>query len=289
VKFAFIAKHRGVWQTKQMCEVLGVSRSGFYDWLQRPESARAAHNRLLLVQIRTSFEGSDRTYGSPRIFRDLIGWGYACSENRVARLMRKASIVARRRRRRLPVDHGARPEAAIAANLLARNFVATAPNQRWVADFTYIWTTEGWLYFAAVLDLFSRRIVGWSMSAQMTSELVADALMMAIWRRGWPHELLHHSDQGSQYSSESFQRLLAEHGITCSMSRQGDVWDNSAMESFFSTLKTERVNRKIYRTRDEARADVFDYVERFYNPRRRHSTIGYVSPVEFEQNATRSP
>jgi putative transposase len=289
VKFAFIAKHRGVWQTRQMCEVLGVSRSGFYGWLQRPESARAARNRLLLLQIRTSIEGSDRTYGSPRVFRDLLGWGYACSENRVARLMRKAGVVARRRRRRLPTDHGARPEAAIAANLLARDFVATAPNQRWVADFTYIWTAEGWLYFAAVLDLFSRRIVGWSMSAQMTSELVADALMMAIWRRGWPQELLHHSDQGSQYSSESFQRLLAEHGITCSMSRQGDVWDNSAMESFFSTLKIERVHRKIYRTRVEARADVFDYVERFYNPRRRHSTIGYVSPVEFEQNATRSP
>lgn len=289
MKFAFIAKHRGVWQTKQMCEVLGVSRSGFYDWLQRPESARAARNRLLLVQILTSFEGSDRTYGSPRIFRDLIGWGYACSENRVARLMHNAGIVARRRRRRLPVDKGTRAEATMAANLLERDFVAMAPNQRWVADFTYIWTAEGWLYFAAVLDLFSRRIVGWSMSAQMTSELVADALMMAIWRRGWPQELLHHSDQGSQYSSESFQRLLAEHGITCSMSRQGDVWDNSAMESFFSTLKTERVNRKVYRTRDEARADVFDYVERFYNPRRRHSTIGYVSPVEFEQNATRSP
>lgn len=289
MKFAFIAKHRGVWQTRQMCEVLGVSHSGFYDWLQRPESRRAAGNRRLLVQIRASFEGSDQTYGSPRVFRDLIGWGYACSKNRVARLMRKAGIVARRRRRRLPVDQGARPEAAIAANLLARDFVASAPNQRWVADFTYIWTAEGWLYFAAVLDLFSRRIVGWSMSAQMTSELVADALMMAIWRRGWPQELLHHSDQGSQYSSESFQRLLAEHGITCSMSRQGDVWDNSAMESFFSTLKTERVHRKVYRTRDEARADVFDYVERFYNPRRRHSTIGYVSPVEFEQNATRSP
>jgi putative transposase len=219
----------------------------------------------------------------------LIGWGYACGENRVARLMQKAGIAARRRRRRLPVDQGRRSEHAIAANLLDRDFAATAPNQRWVADFTYIWTTEGWLYFAAVLDLFSRRIVGWSMSSQMTSELVADALMMAIWRRGQPQALLHHSDQGSQYSSEAFRRLLAEHGITCSMSRQGDVWDNSAMESFFSTLKTERVHRTVYRTRDEARADVFDYVERFYNPRRRHSTIGYVSPVEFEQNATCSP
>ena len=272
-----------------LCAALGVSRSGYYAWRARPPSPRQQADEVLAGQIRQVHQESRATYGSPRVAAALRQGGTRISRKRVARLMRKADIVARRRRRRLPVDHGARPEATIAANLLARDFVATAPNQRWVADFTYIWTAEGWLYFAAVLDLFSRRIVGWSMSAQMTSELVADALMMAIRRRGWPQELLHHSDQGSQYSSESFQRLLAEHGITCSMSRQGDVWDNSAMESFFSTLKTERVHRKVYRTRDEARADVFDYVERFYNPRRRHSTIGYVSPVEFEQNATRSP
>lgn len=164
-------------------------------------------------------------------------------------------------------------------------FEATAPNQRWVADFTYIWTSEGWLYFAVVLDLFSRRIVGWSMSTEMTAQLVTDALIMAIWRRGKPKELLHHSDQGSQYTSERFQRLLSEQGITCSMSKSGDVWDNSAMESFFSSLKIERVHRKHYQTRDQAKADLFDYVERFYNPYRRHSTIGYVSPVEFERAA----
>jgi putative transposase len=166
---------------------------------------------------------------------------------------------------------------------LDRQFEAPAPNRKWVADFTYIWTAEGWLYVAAVVDLFSRRVVGWSMSAAMTAQLVTDALMMAIWRRGRPDALLHHSDQGSQYTSAPFQRLMDYHGVTCSMSRSGNVWDNAAMESFFSSLKTERTARKTYRTRNQAKADVFDYIERFYNPKRRHSTLGYLSPVEFEK------
>jgi len=155
----------------------------------------------------------------------------------------------------------------------------------WVADFTYIWTAEGWLYVAAVIDLFSRRVVGWSMSATMTAQLVTDAMMMAIWRRGKPDALLHHSDQSSQYTSEQFQRLMADNGVTCSMSRSGNVWDNAAMESFFSSLKTERIARKTYRTRNQAKAEVFDYIERFYNPTRRHSTLGYLSPIDFERQA----
>jgi putative transposase len=167
--------------------------------------------------------------------------------------------------------------------VLDRQFTATRPNQRWIADFTYVWTAEGWLYVAAVIDLFSRRVVGWSMKAEMTAGLVTDALMMAIWRRGKPDALLHHSDQGSQYTSQHFQELLTDNGVTCSMSRSGNVWDNAAMESFFSSLKTERIRGKLYRTRDDARADVFDYIERFYNAVRRHSTIGYISPVEFEK------
>ena len=285
MKFAFIAKHRGVWQTREMCEALGVSRGGFYEWLKRPRSRRSQENDKLLIQIRTSFERSDRTYGSPRVWHDLRAWGFACGRHRVARLMLVEGLQARRKRRRLPSDQGERPESSIAPNLLDRRFVATAPNQSWVADFTYIWTAEGWLYFAAVLDLFSRRVVGWSMNDQMTAQLVADALLMALWRRGRPQELMHHSDQGSQYTSEQFQRLLADQGITCSMSRSGNVWDNSAMESFFSTLKTERVSRKVYATREQAKADVFDYVERFYNPYRRHSTIGFVSPVDYEKTA----
>jgi putative transposase len=268
-----------------MCEALGVSRGGFYEWLRRPQSRRAQENEQLLVHVRTSFERSDRTYGSPRVWHDLRAWGYPCGRHRVARLMLAAGLQARSKRRRLPSDEGVRPESSIAPNLLDRQFEATAPNQRWVADFTYIWTGEGWLYFAVVLDLFSRRIVGWSMSDQMTAQLVTDALLMALWRRGKPRELLHHSDQGSQYTSEQFQLLLADQGIVCSMSRSGDVWDNSAMESFFSSLKTERVHRKVYQTRDQAKADVFDYVERFYNPYRRHSTIGYVSPADYERMA----
>lgn len=285
MKFAFIARHRNVWQTRQMCAALGVSRGGFYEWLHRAPSRRASENARLLAQIRNSFEQSDRTYGSPRVLRDLKAWGYSCGKHRVARLMLGAGLKARRKRRRLPFDSGVRSEHTVAANLLDRQFEASAPNQRWVADFTYIWTEEGWLYFAAVLDLFSRRIVGWSMSESMHAELVIDALTMALWRRGKPRELLHHSDQGSQYQAEAFQRLLAEQGITCSMSRKGDVWDNSAMESFFSSLKVERVHRKVYRTRNDAKADVFDYVERFYNPRRRHSTLGYLSPADYENAA----
>ena len=195
--------------------------------------------------------------------------------------MRTQALRARPKRRVLPKDTGQR--GAIADNVLDRQFQADAPNRKWVADFTYIWTAEGWLYVAAVLDLFSRRIVGWSMQSTMTSQLVADALMMAVWRRGRPKEMLHHSDQGSQYTSEHFQKLLAEQGIVCSMSRAGEVWDNSAMESFFSSLKTERTARKVYRTREQARSDVFDYIERFYNPTRRHSTLGYRSPVQFEE------
>jgi len=183
----------------------------------------------------------------------------------------------------LPKDQGER--SVIAGNVLDRQFTADRPNQKWVADFTYIWTAEGWLYVAAVIDLFSRRVVGWSMSETMTAQLVTDALIMAIWRRGKPDALLHHSDQGSQYTSEQFQRLMTDNGVTCSMSRSGNVWDNAAMESFFSSLKTERIGKKVYRTRTQAKADVFDYVECFYNPTRRHSTLGYLSPIDFEREA----
>lgn len=167
--------------------------------------------------------------------------------------------------------------------MLDRKFAAARPNQKWIADFTYLWTAEGWLYVAAVIDLYSRRVVGWSMKAEMTAQLVTDALVMAIWRRGKPDALLHHSDQGSQYTSEQFQRLMADNGVICSMSRSGNVWDNAAMESLFSSLKTERTARKTYRSRDEAPVDVFDYIECFYNPIRRHSTLGYLSPLDFEK------
>ena len=281
MKYGFIARHRKVWPTRTMCRVLGVSTSGFYDWFERPASPRQQANVRLLGYIRNSFATSDRTYGSPRIVRALRHDGEVCSENRVARLMQAARIKARHKRRRMPGPHLSVVHS-VASNILDRQFEATAPNQKWVADFTYVWTNEGWLFVAVVLDLYSRRVVGWSMQQTMTAELVMDALLMAIFRRGRPTAVIHHSDQGSQYTSEDFQKLLDSHGITCSMSRRGNCWDNAAMESFFSTLKTERLSRKIYRTRDDLRADVFDYIERFYNPKRMHSTIGYLSPMQFE-------
>jgi putative transposase len=285
MKFGFIAKHRGVWPIRWLCEALGVSRSGFHAWLSRPPSDRAHADEALTSRVRASFVASDRTYGARRVWHDLLADGATCGLHRVERLMREGALRARPRRRRLPSDTGDRSQAASVSNVLDRQFEAGAPNQKWVADFTYLWTAEGWLYVAAVIDLFSRRVVGWSMSAAMTAQLVTDALVMAIWRRGKPDALVHHSDQGSQYTSEQFQKLMADHGVVCSMSRSGNVWDNAAMESFFSSLKTERTARKMYRTRDQARADVFDYIECFYNPRRRHSTIGYLSPMQFERNA----
>ncbi len=282
MKFAFIAKHRQVWPTRTMCQILNVSTSGFYEWHGRPPSARSLENAKLLMRIRESHMLSGGTYGSPRVYHDLRVAGEQCSENRVARLMRGADIRANPKPRRKPGDTGLRPEHSIAPNVLERDFTAPGPNQKWAADFTYIWTGEGWLFLAIVLDLFSRRVVGWSMQPSMTAQLVLDALMMALWRRNKPSELLVHSDQGSQYTSEDFQRLLAAEGITCSMSRRGDCWDNAAMESFFASLKKERVHRNIYATRNDARADIFDYIEGFYNSRRRHSTLGQVSPMEFE-------
>jgi len=281
MRFGFMAKHRGAWPVNVMCEALGVSRGGFYAWLSRPRSRRSLDDEVLGKHVQQSFVRSDRTYGARRVWRDVLEQGQACGLHRIERLMREQALRARPRRRGLPKDKGER--SAVAENVLNRQFQADAPNQKWVADFTYIWTAEGWLYVAAVLDLYSRRIVGWSMQDGMTSQLVVDALMMAVWRRGKPVALLHRSDQGSQYTSVQFQQLLREQGITCSMSRAGEVWDNSAMESFFSSMKTERTARKAYRSREQARADVFDYIERFYNPTRRHSTLGYISPVQFEQ------
>ena len=238
---------------------------------------------MIGARVRASFLGSDRTYGARRVWHDVLADGISCGLHKIERLMCQQALRARPRRRGLPKDIGER--SIIAGNVLARQFAADGPNKKWVADFTYIWTVEGWLYVAAVIGLFSRRVVGWSMKADMTAELVTDALMMAIWRRGKPDAVLHHSDQGSQYTSEQFQRLMTDHGVTCSMSRSGNCWDNAAMESFFSSLKTERIARKTYRTMDQARADVFNYIERFYNPTRRHSTLGYPSPMDFEKIA----
>ena len=285
MKFEFIAKHRGIWPVTWMCGVLDVSPSGFYSWRSRPSSDRTCYDEILIRDVRRSFTDSGDTYGVRRIWLDLMDWDHDVGRERVARLVRSLKLVAQLKRRKRPVDQGQRPESAIAPNTLDREFTAAAPNQNWVADFTYVWTAEGWLYVAAVLDLFSRRIVGWSMKSRMTADLVTDALVMAIWRRRPNMELLHHSDQGSQYTCEQFQKLLSDHGIECSMSRQGECHDNAVMESFFSRMKDERVSRRRYRTRDDGRADIFDYIERFYNPRRRHSRLGGISPMEYEKRA----
>ena len=214
MKFGFVAKHRGVWPVGLLCEALGVSRSGFYAWITRPKSNRAQLDEVIKPQVYQSFVASDRTYGARRILKDVLELGHRCGLHKIERLMKVQALRARPRRRAKPIDRGERLSGAIGTNLLDRQFMADAPNKKWVADFTYIWTAEGWLYVAAVLDLYSRRVVGWSMQSSMTSQLVIDALMMAIWRRGKPDSLLHHSDQGSQYTSDQFQRLLAEQGIT---------------------------------------------------------------------------
>ena len=282
---AFIAKHRGIWPAGWVCEALGVSRGGFYAWLTRAPSARARADEELLAKVRASFLASDRTYGARRVWHDLLADGVSCGRHRIERLMRHQALRARPRRRRVPPDTGAQSTAAVAPNVLDRTFDAASANRKGVADCTDLWTAEGGLSVAAVMDLFSRRVVGWSMRATMAAQLVTDALVMALGRRGKPHTVLHHSDRGSQSTSEPFQRLLADHGVTCSMSRAGNVWDHAAMERVFSSLTTERTAAKTYRTRAQATADVFDDIERFYNPRRRHSTLGYLSPVEFEKQA----
>ncbi len=248
MRFAFVAKHRSIWPVAWLCEALDVSRSGFHAWLNRSRASGLWKTRPAAV-MRQSFMASDRTYGARRVWHDVLAEGFNLwpSPDRAPDAQEchageaPQALSATRYRR-------AAWSAAIAPNVLDRQFHAPAPNRKWIADFTYIWTAEGWLYVAAVIDLFSRRVVGWSMSASMTAQLVTDALLMAIWRRGKPNALLHHSDQGSQYTSEQFRLLLADNGVTCSMSRSGNVWDNAAMESFFSSLKTERTARKDYRT-----------------------------------------
>ena len=273
MKFAFVAKHRTIWPVAWLCKALDVLTSGFHDWLNRKSAKRTLENETALGLIRRSFLDSGRAYGERRVWKDVLAEGLFCGLHRVERLMHKNALKASPRRRKLLSDTGLRASYAIAPNILDRQFHATQSNRKWIVDFIYVWTAEGWLYVAAVIDLFSRRVVGWSMSAMMMAQLVTDALLMAIWRRGKPNALLHYSDQGSQYTSEQFQRLMEDNGVTCSMSRSGNVWHNAAMESFFSALKTEGTDRKVYRSCNQAKADVFDFVERFYNPKRRHSTI----------------
>jgi putative transposase len=263
-----------------------VSASGFYAWCRRGLSLRAQEDAALKVEIRAAHAASGKRYGSPRIHADLKADDQHVGRKRVARLMREEGIEGQRKRR-FRVTTDSRHSHPIAANQLNRNFTAPAPNKIWVTDITYIWTREGWIYLAAILDLFSRRVVGWSMDSRIDRALALDALGMALKTRRPEPGLLHHSDRGVQYASMDYQSQLRERGIICSMSGKGDCWDNAVAESFFSTLKAELVHRTDYVSRSQARASVFEYIEAFYNGRRRHSALGYVSPVEHETAAAR--
>ena len=267
-----------------LCEVLGVSRNGYYAWAQhakngRAESARATTDRALSAEIQAAHQASRGRYGSPRVHAELRARGRRVGRKRVARLLRGMGLAARRRRRfRRTTD--SRHSFAIAPNLLARNFTAQAPDRVWLADITYIWTAEGWLYLAAVLDLYTRKVVGWAMAEHLGHELALAALDMAIARQRPAPGLVHHADRGVQYAAHRYRARLQHHGMLCSMSRKGDCWDNAPMESFFATLKRELVEGTEYPTRDEARADVFVYLEGFYNARRLHSSLGYLTPEQ---------
>jgi transposase InsO family protein len=281
VRFAFIQAEKAEWPVEVLCQVLSVSRSGFYAWKARPPSPRARTDARLAVEIAAAHRRSRRTYGSPRVFRDLKASGIRVGKKRVERLMREGGIVARRRRRfrRTTDSNHAQP---IAPNLLERKFDAPLPNTAWVTDVTYVWTLEGWLYLAAILDLCSRRVVGWAASANNDRHLALDALSRATGARKPAPGLLHHSDRGSPYASDDYRRALEAQGARASMSRRGDCWDNAVAESFFATLKGELVDHEVYATRAAAIASIGDYIEGFYNAQRRHSAIGYVSPIEFE-------
>ena len=281
MRFQFIDHHRDQFPVSRMCKVLKVSRSGYYAWRTRPVSAREMANQRLYTLIEGVYDAYEGVYGSPRIYHELKDL-VPCSENRIARLMRLHKLRAKQSKRFRTTTKRNRKHRA-APNVLQRDFKADRPDQKWLTDITYIPTQEGWLYLAAVLDLYARRIVGWAMSNRMTSALTIDALHMAIRQRQPQLSLLHHSDQGSQYTDGQYQALLKAHGIQVSMNGTGAWYDNAPMESFFGTLKSERVHHCIYRTRNEARTDLFYYIEGFYNRRRRHSTLGYVSPETYER------
>jgi transposase InsO family protein len=282
VIFSFIEQHRHVWPVTVMCDTLGVSPQGFYAWRSRPASDQQRRRDALLVEIRAVHAEVKERYGSPRIHAELAAKGIDCSVTTVAKLMHDNDIRAKTARK-LKNTTDSKHALPVADNLLGPQFEAVAANERWLADISYIPTREGWLYLAAVEDLYSRMVVGWSMAQTMTSRLVVDALEMAVRRRLPGAGLLAHSDRGSQYASEHYQRLLAKHGIECSMSGVGQCWDNAPMESFFTSLKKELVHHEDYQSRAEARASVVEYIERFYNPKRRHSSLGYLSPAEYKQ------
>lgn len=287
MKFAFVAAEKANFPVSLLCRVLGVSRSGFYAWHRRPSSARATEDEALAGAIASAHRASRGTYGSPRVHAALRAAGRHTSRKRVIRLMRAQQLAARRRRRfrrTTQSKHG----LPVADNLLARQFEVAAPNVAWVTDITYVPTREGWLYVAAIVDLFSRRVVGWSMSASLETTFCLDALAMALRARKPSAGLVHHSDRGCQYASGAYRKALEANGLVCSMSRKGNCWDNAVAESFFATLKGDLVDHADFATRAEARAAIFEYIEVFYNRQRRHSHLGYQTPAGFEEEVDSS-
>ena len=282
MRYAFIERHRTAWPIVIQCVVLKVSRSGFYSWRQRPPSATSAKRAALMQEVREVHRLSRETYGAVRVHQALGQRGTMCNRKSVAKVMREAGIRSKTSRKFRVTTTDSNHAHPVAANVLDRDFTAEKANQKWVADITYIATLEGWLYLAVVLDLFSRKVVGWSMSERIDSRLVVDALEMAVTGQLPGAGLIAHSDRGVQYASEHYQRTLTTHGIECRMSRRGDCWDNAPAESFFATLKKELVHHEVYETRTEARASLFEYIEVFYNRHRLHSSLGYVSPTDFE-------
>jgi len=282
VRYQFIKQHAGQFSLSALCRVMQVSRSGFYAFCKRPPSATEQANQVLTEQIRAVFEQSDQTYGSPRIYEELKVQNVACSEKRVARLMRLADLRAVLPKR-FVITTDSKHDLPIAENLLDRAFDPQMPNVRWTADISYVWTSEGWLYLAVILDLFSRRIVGWAMGSSLERSLVLSALEMALTARQPGSGLLFHSDRGSQYASHDYQKALSEAGIVCSMSRVGNCWDNAPTEAFFATLKRELIYRTRFATRAEAKTVIFRWIEIWYNRKRRHSSLGYLSPEDFER------
>ena len=273
--------HRNRYPVRRMCRVLEIAPSGYYAWLRRPESRRVREDRRLLVEIKAIHKENRGAYGSPRVHAELKDRQMRHGKKRVARLMRANGIRAKQSKK-FKATTNSRHSHPVAPNLLQRNFRADMPDQKWLADITFIPTREGWLYLAAILDLHSKLIVGWSMAGRMNKQLVLDALSMAVDRRKPGPGLTHHSDRGSQYACGEYQRALHSHGMICSMSRKGDCWDNAPMESWFHTLKTELVNHRAYQTRMQAKTDIFEYIEVFYNRSRRHSALGYMTPSQYE-------
>lgn len=282
MKYAFIREHRAAHKITRLCKLLEVSPSGFYDWFDRPESNRGRGNRALTQKIKHFHQQSRGIYGSPKIHEDLIGAGEGCSVNRVARLMKVADIKSKMAVA-FVITTDSKNTLQPAPDLLKRQFSVDKHNEAWVSDTTFIGTREGWLYLAIILDLFSRQVIGWSMSNRNNTELVQDALTMAIWRRGKINDVIVHSDQGSTYASGDYQQQLSDNKLRCSMSRKGECLDNAVAESFFGSLKNELVYHEDYKTRAQARQSIFEYIEIFYNRKRRHAFLKYLTPVEHEE------